>query len=100
MPMYANDSVTIGNYDVTELVYENFDSYLQEEDNMQHPDYAMQMLTSESKFSSFIGKLTEGMSPQQVSSVTAVCNRQREYLLEESRTQFGSTPEVVGYAVN
>lgn len=84
---------------VTDLIFENYDNYINtHKDELNTPQGAIEMLSSDGAFNSYIAGLTEGMEPYQKAAVLAVCERERAYLLEES-TQLGPTASVIGYAV-
>lgn len=88
------------NMNTTDLIFENYDNYLTEHrDELNTPSGAIEMLSSDGSFRSYMTSLTEGMQPYQKAAVMAVCERQREFLLEES-TQLGPSASVIGYAVN
>ena len=88
------------NMNVTDLIFENYDGYLNEHRaEMNTPSGAIEMLASDGNFNAYMAALTEGLEPYQKASVMAVCERQREFLLEES-TQLGPSASVIGYAVN
>ena len=83
----------------TDLIFENYDSYLTEHrDELNTPAGAIEMLSSDGSFRSYMSKLTEGLDNHQKAAVMSVCERQREFLLEES-TQLGPSASVIGYAV-
>jgi len=84
---------------LSDLIFENYNSYLVEHrDELSTPVGAIEMLSSDGAFNAYISSLTEGMEPYQKSAVMAVCEREREYLLQES-TQLGPSASVIGYAV-
>lgn len=84
---------------VTDLIFENYDRYMHENrDDLATPGGAIEMLSSDGSFNAYVSKLTEGMAPYQKAAVSTVCQRQREYLLEESM-QLGPSASVIGYAV-
>lgn len=83
----------------TDLIFENYSSYLDEHsEDIQTPNNAIEMLATDGKFNAYINTLTEGLDAHQKSNVMAVCQREREMLLEESAS-IGPTASVVGYAV-
>ena len=87
------------NMNVTDLIFENYDGYLNSHrDEMNTPSGAIEMLASDGNFNAYMAALTEGLEPYQKASVMAVCERQREFLLEESM-QLGPSASVIGYAV-
>jgi hypothetical protein len=84
---------------MSDLIFENYNSYLSEhKDDLSTPSGAIEMLSSDGAFSAYMAALTEGMEPYQKTSVLAVCEREREYLLQES-TQLGPSASIIGYAV-
>lgn len=88
------------NLNVTDLIFENYDQYLtKHRDELNTPSGAIEMLSSDGSFRAYMAALTEGMTNYQKAAVMSVCERQREFLLEES-TQLGPSASVIGYAVN
>jgi len=84
---------------MSDLIFENYNAYLSEHrDDLSTPAGAIEMLSSDGAFSAYMAALTEGMEPYQKSAVLAVCEREREYLLQES-TQLGPSASIIGYAV-
>jgi hypothetical protein len=84
----------------TDLIYENYDKYMVEHrSDMDTPSGAIEMLTSDGSFRSYIDSICEGLDPHQKANVMAVCERERECLLEES-AQLGPSSSIIGYAVN
>ena len=82
-----------------DLIFENYNQYLQSNnDTIGTPQGAIEMLTSEGSFQAYINALTEGLEPYQRAPVMAVCQRQREMLLEEA-AQMGPSASIIGYAV-
>lgn len=87
------------NANTTDLIFENYDGYLKEnQDELSTPSGAIEMLSSDGNFNAYIDSLTEGLEPYQKVVAKAVCQRQREFLLEES-AQLGPNASVIGYAV-
>jgi len=85
---------------LTDMIFENYDGYLREnQDELSTPTGAIEMLSSDGNFNAYIDSLTEGLEPYQKAVAKAVCDRQREFLLEES-AQLGPNSSVIGYAVN
>ena len=86
----------------TDLIFENYDGFLNDHrHDLNTPAGALEMLASDGSFNSYIASLTEGLEPYQKAAVSLVCERQREFLLEESSTAtLGPSASVVGYAVN
>lgn len=84
----------------TDLVFENYDKYLIEHRNdIDTPAGAMEMLTSDGSFRSYIDSICEGLDPEQKSTVMAVCERERECLLEEAAQLGPTSANTIGYAV-
>lgn len=84
---------------ISDLVFENYDGYLQEHrDDLSTPSGAIEMLSSDGSFNTYITALTEGLEPYQKDAVMAVCQREREFLLQES-IQLGPSTSIIGYAV-
>jgi len=84
---------------MSDMIFENYNGYLSEhKDDLSTPAGAIEMLSSDGAFSAYMAALTEGMEPYQKSAVLAVCEREREYLLQES-TQLGPSASIIGYAV-
>lgn len=85
---------------VTDVIFENYDNYLDKHrHDLNTPAGALEMLASDGAFNSYISALTEHLEPYQRSAVMAVCDRQREFLLEESAGSLGPSASVIGYAV-
>jgi len=83
----------------TDLIFENYYNYIRENsEEFSTPQAAIEMLTSDAAFKSYVNALTEGLSPNAREVVHAVAEREREMLLEES-AQIGPTTVAVGYAV-
>jgi len=83
-----------------DLIFENYESYLKEHsDDLSTPAGAIEMLSSDGAFHAYMTQLTEGLDSHQKSAVMAVCEREREFLLQES-VQLGPSTSVIGYAVN
>lgn len=83
----------------SDLIFENYDSFLQEnKDDLATPSGAIELLSSDGSFQTYISALTEGLEPYQKQAVMAVCEREREYLLQES-AQLGPSASIIGYAV-
>jgi len=90
----------IKDVNTSDMIFENYDGYLKEHrDDLSTPAGAVEMLSSDGAFQSYITQLTEGLAPYQKSAVMAVCEREREFLLQES-VQLGPSASVIGYAVN
>lgn len=85
----------------SDLIFENYDGFLKSEDgdSLNNPSTAVEMLMNDGSFRSYLDHLTEGLEPWQKAPVMAICERQREFLLEES-TQLGPSASIIGYAVN
>jgi len=83
----------------TDLIFENYEHFLNENrEDFNSPANAIEMLTSDGAFRSYLQALTEGLTPEQQQSIYAVAQRQREMLLEES-VQLGPSASIIGYAV-
>jgi len=82
-----------------DLIYENYDRYIVEHRaDMDTPSGAIEMLSSDGSFRSYIDSICEGMEPAQKANVISVCERERECLLEES-AGLGPSAAIIGYAV-
>ena len=80
----------------SDLIFENYDSFLQEnKDDLATPSGAIELLSSDGSFQSYMAALTEGLEPFQQQAVMAVCEREREYLLQES-AQLGPSASIIG----
>ncbi len=85
--------------DYTDVIFENYEMFLKEHrDEMATPAGALEMLSSDGAFRSYMNCLTEGLDPNSKAVVMAVAQREREMLLEES-INFGPSASVVGYNV-
>ncbi len=83
----------------SDLIFENYEGFLREnKDDLATPSGAIELLSSDGSFQSYISALTEGLEPYQKHAVMAVCEREREYLLQES-ANIGPSASVIGYAV-
>jgi hypothetical protein len=83
----------------SDLIFENYEGYLKEhQDDLSTPAGAIEMLSSDGAFQAYMTSLTEGLEPYQKSAVMAVCEREREFLLQES-IQLGPSTSIIGYAV-
>ena len=83
----------------TDMIFENYAGYKStHRSELSTPNGAIEMLTTDGMFRSYVAALTEGLEPHQRAAVMAVCDRQREMLLEES-AQMGPSASVIGYAV-
>lgn len=84
----------------SELIFENYERFLTEHrDDIGSPSGAIEMLSSDGAFHSYVNALTEGLEASVKTNVLAVCERQREVLLEES-VNIGPTASAIGYAVS
>jgi len=83
---------------LSDMIFENYDSFLKDHDELETPAGAIDMLSSDGAFSAYMTSLTEGLEPYQKAAVMAVCDREREYLLQES-IQLGPSASIIGYAV-
>jgi hypothetical protein len=89
--------------DYTDVVYENYNTFLSENDEFfKSPGEAMSMLATEGSFNAFMGQLTEGMAPDSKYAVEQVLKRERTMLLEEAAGsgQIASSAQAIGYAVS
>lgn len=85
--------------DYTDIIFENYELFLKEhKDEMSSPAGALEMLSSDGAFKSYMNTLTEGLDANTKSVVMAVAQREREMLLEES-LHFGPSASAVGYNV-
>src|SRR6056297_3137710 len=83
----------------SDLIFENYEGFIQEnKDDLATPTGAIELLSSDGSFNAYISALTEGLEPYQKQAVMAVCEREREYLLQES-AQLGPSASIIGYAV-
>lgn len=83
----------------TDMIFENYERFISEhQDDIGSPSGAIEMLSSDGAFRSYVNTLTEGLEPTVKTNVMAVCERQREMLLEES-INIGPTASAIGYAV-
>lgn len=89
----------IENSNCTDLIFENYGNYMESHrSELSTPQGAIEMLATEGSFRAYVNSLTEGLEPYQRAAVTAVCEREREMLLEESAA-LGPSASVIGYAV-
>lgn len=87
------------NINCTDLIFENYGQYMSSHRHeLGTPAGAIDMLSTDGQFNAYISSLTEGLEPYQRASVMAVCQREREMLLEESAA-LGPSASVIGYAV-
>ena len=89
--------------DYTEVVYENYNTFLKEHDEMfASPGKAMEMLATTGSFNAFVSQLTDTMSKDAKYAVEQVLGREREMLLQEAAGsgQIASTAQAIGYAVS
>jgi len=83
-----------------DTIFENYELFLKEhKDDVSTPMGAVEMLSSDGAFRAYIAAITEGLTPNAKSVVTAICEREREMLLEES-ANIGASASAIGYAVN
>lgn len=88
------------NVNTSDVIFENYEGYLKDhQDDLSTPAGAIEMLSSDGAFNSYMTSLTEGLDPHQKAAVMAVCEREREFILQES-IQMGPSTSVIGYAVN
>jgi hypothetical protein len=85
----------------SDVIFENYQGFLNSDEGYQlnAPTTAIEMLMNDGSFKSYVNHLTEGLEAWQKAPVVAICERQREFLLEES-TQLGPSASIIGYAVN
>ena len=82
-----------------DLIYENYENYINENrEEFATPQDAIETLTSDGAFKSYITALTEGLTPQARDTIMTIAQREREMLLEES-IQLGPSANIIGYAV-
>ncbi len=82
-----------------DVIFENYELFLKEHrDDVSTPMGAIEMLSSDGSFRAYIAAITEGLTPTAKSVVSAICEREREMLLEES-ANIGSSASAIGYAV-
>ena len=85
--------------DYSDLIFENYEMYLKDHrDDIGTPSGAIEMLTSDGAFRAYVDSLTEGLNPYSKNTIMAICERQREMLLEES-INLGPSANVIGFAV-
>ena len=93
-------TMSIENTNCTDLIFENYGNYMQtHRSELATPQGAIEMLSTDGNFNAYVSSLTEGLEPYQRAAVMAVCEREREMLLEES-AGLGPSASVIGYAVN
>lgn len=84
------------NINSTDLIFENYGNYMAgHRSELGTPAGAIEMLSTDGQFNAYISSLTEGLEPYQRAAVSAVCQREREMLLEESAT-LGPSASVIG----
>ena len=88
--------------DYTDLVYENYGTFLKDHDEyFASPARGMELLATEGSFNAYCGALTDGMSKDSSYAVNQVLRRERQMLLQESATgQIASSAQAIGYAVS
>ena len=89
--------------DYTDVVYENYNSFLKEHDEFfKTPGQAMEMLATEGSFNAFVSQLTDTMGKDAKYAVEQVLKRERQMLLQEAAGsgQIASTAQAIGYAVS
>ena len=83
----------------SDLIFENYELFLKEhKDDISTPMGAIEMLSSDGSFRAYVSALTEGLTASAKAVVSAVCEREREMLLEES-ANIGPSASAIGYAV-
>ena len=83
---------------LTDMIFHNYGRYINEHSELKKPEAAVQMLTDDSKYNHFISSIVEGADQEQIAAAKLVCDRQREFLLEES-TNIMASDGAIGYAV-
>lgn len=67
------------------LIFENFEKYIQENDNdFKTPQGAVRLLREDASFEDFLDGITEGVEDESTTVVKNILERQRETLLSES----------------
>lgn len=83
----------------SDVIFENYELFLKEhKDDISTPMGAIEMLSSDGAFRAYIAAITEGLTPTAKHVVSAICEREREMLLEES-ANIGPSASAIGYAV-
>jgi hypothetical protein len=83
----------------SDVIFENYELFLKEhKDDISTPMGAIEMLSSDGAFRAYVAAITEGLTPTAKGVVSAVCEREREMLLEES-ANIGPSASAIGYAV-
>ena len=73
-------------------LFENYEQFISEHsDEISTPTGALKMITDNGMFRAYMDALTDGLDIGARTSVMAVANRQREYLLTEAANVPGST---------
>jgi len=84
----------------TDLIFENYSGFLNENRDMfQTPRDAMQMLSTDATFYSYVESLTEGMDSSLAATIRAVSERERSVFLEGA-ANVGPSSSAIGYAVS
>jgi len=83
----------------TDVIFENYASFLESNHEMvSSPRDAMQMLSTDASFYSYIDSLTENLDPEIASTMRKVCERERECILENS-ANVGASSSAIGFSV-
>lgn len=83
----------------SDLIFENYGYYIRENyGEFNSPSSALAMLTSDGQFKSYIQALTDGLPAHIAENIYAICEREREVLLEET-AQLGPSTTAIGYTV-
>jgi hypothetical protein len=86
--------------DYGDQIFENYELFIKEhKSDISTPSEAIEMLSSDGAFRSYIDALTEGLNARTKNNIVAIAEREREMLLEES-INLGPSSSVVGYAVS
>lgn len=86
--------------DFGDRIFENYELFLKEhKDDLSTPAGAIEMLSSDGAFRAYIDALSESLDTHVKRSVMAICEREREMLLEES-INIGPSASIIGYAVS
>jgi len=84
----------------TDVIFENYSEFLESNHEMvSSPRDALQMISTDASFYSYVDSLTENIDPAVASNLRKVCERQRECILENS-ANIGASSTAIGFAVN
>jgi hypothetical protein len=85
--------------DYGDQIFENYEHFIRENrDDLSTHHGKLEMLSTDGAFKSYIDMLSEGFSPQQKRSFSAIAERQRELILED--VSVGPSSNAFGYAVH